>query len=217
MDLDLDIPMMESDHSALPLAEPFPEMISATEESQSFLKSSSVIPGEDVSESAEAAHVRKPRGLKIIPVDEAPELRNSDLAQWAANYTANMAEASRQKRQHKLPFQAKKNAAAWVFGIGIGAMGPRMDSLNLQSPLDIFAGNVLMEALTGIKTTVSGRKRARSEEDEGTSEGSRRHTRPRSVEEEVGRGEGIGLDDERMQPLFGDDVCYTADSSSPRS
>ncbi|MCJ1384907.1 hypothetical protein MMC17_008025 [Xylographa soralifera] len=215
MDLDLDIPMMEDDHSVLPLAEPFPEMVSAPRESQSFLRSSSVVPEEEESESAEAAQVRKRRGPRTIPVDEAPELRNSDLAQWAANYTTNMAEASRQKRQHKLPFQAKKNAASWIFGIGIGAVGTRMNSLNMRSPLDMFAGDALMEALTGVKSPVTGCKRVRSEEDEGTSESSGRRTRPRSIEDEVGRGESIVLGDEEMQPLFGDDSIEIGRDAPP--
>ncbi|MCJ1393678.1 hypothetical protein MMC18_006554 [Xylographa bjoerkii] len=205
MDLDLDIPMMEADHSVLPVAEPFPEMVSGPRESQSFLKSSSEVPDEEESESAEVAQVRERRGPRTIPVDEAPELRNSDLAQWTASYTANMAEVSHQKRQHRLPFEAKKNAVVWVFGVGIGGVGTRLTSLNVQSPLDMFAGDALMEALTGVKSRVTGRKRARSEENEGASESSGRRIRPRSEEEEVGRGESLVLDDEGMQPLFGDD------------
>ena len=204
---------MEAEHNVLPLAAPFPEMVSTSRESRSFLKSSSVA-REEESESAEAAQVRKRRGLRVIPVDEVPELRNSDLAQWAANYTVNMAEASRQKRQHKLPFQAKKNAAAWVLGIGIGAVGTRMKGLYLRSPLDMFAGDSLMEALTGVKIAVTGRKRARSEEDGDASETSGRRTRPRSIEEEVGRGESIVPGDEETEPLFGDDVCCTANPSN---
>ncbi|MCJ1434419.1 hypothetical protein MMC27_003787 [Xylographa pallens] len=214
MDLNMEIPMMEADHSILPLAEPFPEMASTPRESRTFLKSSSVV-REEESESAEAAQVRKRRGLRTIPVDEAPELRNSDLAQWAANYTVNMAEASRQKRQHKLPFQAKKNAAAWVFGIGIGAVGTRTNSFDVRSPLDMFAGDALLEALTGLKIPVTGRKRARSEADEGASEGSGRRTHPRSIEEEVGRGENVVFGDEGMQPLFGDDSIEIGRDAPP--
>ena len=212
MDLDLDMPMMGANHSALPLAEPFPEMMVAPRESQGFLKSSSVVPEEEESESAEAAQIRKRRVPRIIPVDEAPELRNSDLAQWATNYTTNMAEAARHKHQHKLPYQAKKNAAAWVFGMGIGAVGSRINSLNLQSPLDMFAGDALMEALTGVKSPGTTRKRARSKEYQGISEGSGRRTRLRSMEEEIGRGESSALGDEEMQPSFGDDVCIAANS-----
>ncbi|MCJ1285274.1 hypothetical protein MMC26_004614 [Xylographa opegraphella] len=215
LDLDVDIPMMEADQSPLPFAAPFPEMVSAPRESQSFLNSSSLVPEEGGSESAEAAQVRKRRGPRIIPVDEAPELRNSDLAQWAANYTSNMAEASRQKRQHKLPLQAKKNAAAWVFDIGIGAVGTNMNSLNMRSPLDMFAGNALMEALTGIKKPVTGHKRSRGEEDEGTSEDLVRRTRPRSMEEEIGHGQSIDLGEEGMQPSFGDDSIEIGRDAPP--
>ncbi|MCJ1404428.1 hypothetical protein MMC11_007653 [Xylographa trunciseda] len=216
IDLDLDIPMMEADHSALPLADPFSNIVSAPRESQSFLKSSSAVPEEETSESAEAAQVRTRRGPRIIPVDEAPELRHSDLAQWTANYTGNMKEAARQKRQHKLPFQAKKNAAAWVFGAGIGGVGSELTSHNMRSPLDMFAGDALMEALTGVKRHITGRKRARGEEDEEASESSGVRTRrPRSEEEEVGRGESLILGSEGMQPLFGDDSIEIGRDAPP--
>ena len=213
--------MMEADQSALPLAEPFPEVVSASRESQSFLKSSSVVLEEEEeeeedeeSEAVEAAQVRKRRGPRYISVDEAPELRNSDLAQWTANYAANMAQASRLRRQHRLPFQAKRNAAAWVFGAGIGGVGIRLTNLNLPGPLDMFSGDALMEAVTGIKTRTLGRKRHHDEEEESASGGSGRRTRPRNEEKGIGRTGSLPLDDEVTQPLFGDDVCCSNGSAS---
>ena len=195
---------MGDDYDVLPDAEPFPEMVP---EPQSFLKSSSVIPAEESSEFGEMAQVRRRRGPKLLPMDLVPELRNSDLAQWNTNYLANMAEASRLKQQHKQPARARKNAAEWVFGIGLGGAGTETRPYNFQGPLDIFAGAKLIEALTGIEGGVTRRKRDRSEESEQTSGSKERRVRPRSEDDQqIGRGEGLDLGEDGMPPLFDDTV-----------
>ena len=176
-------------------------------EHQNFLKSSSEVPGEESSDFAEAAQARRRRGPKPLPTDAVPELRNSDLAQWNTDYLANMAEASRLKQLHKLPAQARKNAAQWVFGIGLGGAGTDSRPYKLQGPLDMFAGDKLMEALTGIEVSVVGRKRGRGEEDEQSSGSEERRVRLRSEDgEQIGRGEGLDLGEDGMLPLFDDTV-----------
>ncbi|MCJ1249630.1 hypothetical protein MMC30_006856 [Trapelia coarctata] len=210
MELDLNLPA--DDYGALPLAEPFPEMAAQRD---SFLKSSSEVPDEDEPESAEAPQVRKSRGRRALPLDTATELRNSDLAQWNADYVANMQEAARHKAQHKQFVQAKKNAAAWVFGNGLGGVGTGFSVSGLRSPLDMFAGERLYEALTGIQINIAGRKRGRGDEEGETSESEGRRTRPRSEDEEIGRGEGLSLGDDDMLPQFGDNTIELGRDAPP--
>ena len=176
---------------------------------QNFFKSSSEVPEEEYCDCAETAQVRRRRGPKVLPTDVVLELRNSDLAQWNTEYLANMAEASRLKQQHKLPAQARKNAAAWVFGIGLGGAGTDLRPYNLQGPLGMFVGDKLREALTGIKSVIVGRKRGRDEEDEQTSGSEERRFRLRSEgDEQIGRGEGLNFGEDGMLPLFDDTVRH---------
>ena len=205
MHLDLNLPA--DDYGDLPPAEPFPGMAAQRE---SFLKSPSQVPQEEESESAEAAHAHRARGRRALPLDTVTELRNSDLAQWNTDYAANMEEAARHKAQHKQVFQAKKNAAAWVFGIGLGGVGTGFSISDLRSPLDMFAGDKLYEALTGIQINVAGRKRGRRHEEGETSESEERRTRPRSEDEEqVGRGKGLDMGNDDILPQFNDNVRYS--------
>ena len=205
MDVDLDLPA--DDYGALPLAEPFPEM---TAQRDGILKSSSEVSGEEEPDSAEAAQVRKTRGRRALPLDTVTELRNSDLAQWNTNYATNMKEAARHKVQHKQVLQAKKNAAAWVFGNGLGGVGTGFSIPDLRGPFNMFAGDQLYEALTGIQLNAAGRKRGRDDDEGGTSGSEGRRTRPRSEgEEQVGRGEALNKGDDDVLPQFDDNVsCF---------
>lgn len=210
MDLDSALRDMEAgDHGeVLPAAEPFPETAAPAASQQGFLKSTSVQEQEEeLSESAEALLNRRCRGPRALPMDATQELRGSHLTNWNNNYVQNMVEASRQKMHHKLPYQAKKNAAAWVFGSGIGGVGLGMGSSKLPSPLDMFAGDKLMEALTAVELNVAGKKRGRSDEEDHESESEGRRTRLRSDEgEQVGRGDDLMLGDNGLPPLFEDTV-----------
>lgn len=163
-----------------------------------FLGSSSEVPREhDSSESAEAPLQRKRRAPKQLPVDQRQELHNTDLAQWKTDYSANMMEAKEAKRSHQAPSMAKKNAAFWVIGAGIGGVGVGLGSSKFKSPLDIFAGDAIMEALTGIKTPTAGRKRGRNEEEDQDSDSETRRTRMRDGDEQqMGRGDNIMLNDD---------------------
>lgn len=198
MDLDLDFPRFDDDDIVLPDAEPFPEMVLP---GTSIHRASSEVPREhESSDSAEAPLRRKRRGPKLLPVDQRMELHNADLAQWKKDYAENMAEAIEAKKHHKAPALAKKNAAFWVFGSGIGGVGAGLGISKLKSPLDMFAGDAMMEALTGIRTSTAGQKRSRDSENGRDSESETRRVRSRAMNEsdQIGRGEGLMLDDDGM-------------------
>lgn len=137
------------------------------------------------------------------------ELHNADLAQWKTDYADNMAEAVETKKSHKASALAKKNAAFWVVGAGIGGVGIGLGSSKLKSPLDMFAGDAMMEALTGIKTFAVGQKRGRDEEDHRDSDSKARRVRIRDDDGgETGRGDGMILDDDGT-------MNFTADEARP--
>jgi meiotic recombination protein REC8 len=149
------------------------------------------------SDSAGASMRQKKKSVKTMEVDEPQELRNAQLAQWNAEYTQNMAAASKQKEQKKLITIAKKNAEFWVFGKGIGSVGVGLVSYETPHPLNAFSGGKLLEMLTGTKKTGSERKRGRkSKDDPGSSIENGRRVRPRN--DEAGRsdhGEDLEMHD----------------------
>jgi meiotic recombination protein REC8 len=129
------------------------------------------------------------------------------LAAWNANYLSNMAEASRHKEQQKLAALAKQNAMMWVFGNSIGGIISRGPSTDVRSPLDMFSGERLMEALIGNQTAIAGRKRARKSDDGETSESEERRRRPRSDDnDQVGRGVAVSDESGDMLPPQFDDT-----------
>lgn len=212
LNLDLDIPRFDEDDLMLPPPEPFPPMAPMAAAQPGFLRSSSEAPQEESSPSAEALARRRPRAPKVLGMDVQKSLRNADLASWNNDYAANMADASRVKLQHKLPTLAKRNAPFWVYGTGINGIGTTSRASNLASPLDMFAGDNLMAALTGIVPETTKRKRSHTEdEDPGTDREARRVRMRDADEDQVGRGDdhlladddtmGIPLDDVSHQPL----------------
>ncbi|KAL9624681.1 MAG: hypothetical protein Q9160_001035 [Pyrenula sp. 1 TL-2023] len=156
-------------------------------------------PEQRSSSVAEAPQRR--RRFKTTISDVRPELLNRDLAQWNEGYLANMANAARLKQQHKLAAQAKKNAAFWVLGQGIGEVGIGLGSERIPAPLDIFSGDRLLSALMGEEV---GRKHARSTSGGSESDESGRRVRARG-EGELGRGEMI-MSDEGIGPEFAEDI-----------
>jgi meiotic recombination protein REC8 len=149
------------------------------------------------SESAEAEQRRRPRaGPKVIPLDNSIELHNHDISAWNQQYKENMNEALRHKRAHRLVTLAKKNAEHWVLGPG--------DNGLLQSdrgPLNMFTGIKLLEAMTGLKLTAGGEKRAR--DDDTASEDSRRvRSRAGISSDEVARG--FDFQDDGFAPMADD-------------
>ena len=215
MDLNLDLPPLDDDGLILPDAEAFPEMASQIPAETGFLRSSSAVPEEEESsESVEAPQRRrKPQQPKILPTDMAQELRNADLAQWNNDYITNMASAAHTKSQHRAPALAKKNATFWVFGTGIGGVG----SSKLANPLGMYAGDQLMQALTGLEASTTGRKRSRSSEHDQHSESSeQRRVRMRESDgSQIGRGQEIILDEDDAMNMIGDEAIELGRHAPP--
>lgn len=159
------------------------------------------------SESAEAEQRRRHRpGPKVIPLDNSIELHNHDISAWNQQYKENMNEALRHKHAHRLVTLAKKNAEHWVLGHG--------DNSLLQGdrgPLNMFTGIKLLEAVTGLKLTASGEKRARDEDP--ASEDSRRvRSRAGISSDEVARG--FDFQDDGFVPM-GDDYTIEQGREQP--
>lgn len=90
---------------------------------------------------------QRTREAKILATDLVTTLRNTDLARWNNEYKANMVQAAKQKQLNRLPTIAKKNAAYWVFGKGIGAVGNGLDIPHIVHPLKSYSGEELYEPL----------------------------------------------------------------------
>ena len=202
LDIDLDPPRFDDEDLILPDAEAFPPMVIPPPlpplTGAGLLRSSSEVPREhESSESAEAPLQRRRRAPKRLPVDAIQELRSSELAKWKTDYPINMGEAREVKRLRQIPSIAKKSAAIWVIGAGIGGVGVGLGSSKFKSPLDRFSGDAMMEALTGIKAPATGHERRHSEEDKRNSDGEAGGSHMKDGNEEhVGRAGGILLDDE---------------------
>lgn len=139
-----------------------------------------------------AHQARRTRVPRVVPVDDQTALRNTELAQINNEYVQNMLALLKQKQQNKLPAQAKKNAAFWVFGQGIGSVGIGLGASHTVHPLCAFSGDEL-HALLSPETKRKARKRGRragnhDEESGSDSDGRRVRARGES-EEQIGRGE----------------------------
>jgi meiotic recombination protein REC8 len=135
-----------------------------------------------IEESIEIPRVRIPRVKrpKEITSDDTTALRNITLAQWNNEYLTNMVQALNQKQQNKVPTIAKKNAAFWVFGQGIGSVGLGLGMEQESHPLNIFSGEDLFESIGGYGEH-SGQKHTRTEDD-FDSEGRRVRAREEQAE-----------------------------------
>ena len=196
MNLDVELPRFIDDDPFLQAAEPFPTMAppvaGSPRESQVHRQES------ESTEPVEAPLRRKRPGPRELPKDnERQELHSTEVVGWKDNYLANMAEASEAKKTHKANALARTNAAFWVVGAGIGGVGAGVGSSKLKSPLDMFAGDAMLESLTGIKMSTAGQKRAHDGDGDEGSDSEARRTRARGNEgDEIGRGEGLILQDD---------------------
>lgn len=178
------------------------ETAAPVESKSNSLLDEDVLPEDgDASETREITVQQTRKTIKSLLADTRTSLPNKDLTQWNTEYLQNMAAAARQKQQNKLPTQAKKNAAFWVFRQGIGSVGVGVGVSREPHPLKHFAGDELVLCLR-VDGKGKGRKRGQPHDDDSDTEG--RNVRPRSDEEEVGRGDLID-DDEVMH-----DVCLLA-------
>lgn len=207
MDFDFDMPRFEDDGVILPEAEPFPAMAAGDPRNPGNVFSSSQGQrDQESSESAEAPLQRRPLRPRVLPMDERQELRNADLASWKEDYLTNMFEATQTRQQRQAPFIAKKNAAFFVIGGGIGGVGTGIGRSKLTGPLDMFAGDAMMEMLTGTEHS-AGRKRSRDSEDREDSDSEARRIRLREDDgEQVGRGDGMMPPDDDTMMIPGSEV-----------
>lgn len=208
LNLDLGLPRFGDEDIVLPDAEAFPEMVPQVPITAEIFRSSSEELDEDSSStSADAPLRRKGRAPKALPYDSAPELRNADLANWNDNYVRNMANDTQSKIQHRASKVSKQNAAFWVVGSGVGGIGSTVRKRGLNSPLDMFAGDALMEALTNVVAFIAGRKRKRDEEGDRDSGSESRRTRMRDGDvDQLGRINELPVNEDETLPIAGEDV-----------
>ncbi|KAJ5887758.1 hypothetical protein N7495_007799 [Penicillium taxi] len=121
-----------------------------------LLRESAVIeeckPGPGCPEERQQVQTKKAR--PIMPSDYNTTLRNTDLSQWNESYTAFMEQAAKNKHQNKMHTIAKNNAAFWVFGQGIGAVGTGLGAHREVHPLSCYAGNQFYSMLSGDSNTI---------------------------------------------------------------
>lgn len=205
--MDIDMLDLGNDFDILPEGEAFP---SATRQA-----SDEHTPSSETSSTAGAPMRRKRRAAHIIPLDQTMELHNSDLSRWNTEYLQNMAEATRIKMQHRAIAQARKNAEFWIWGSGIGNIGRRFGYSETKTPLDMFYGDALFEALTGInRAATAGQKRDRDSGIDEATEGESRRIRRRSDEDQVSRGNDMELDEGVFAPMGDEYVEMPRDAPS---
>lgn len=148
------------------------------------------------------------REAKSIVADSSTTIRNADLAQWNEEYLSNMAQAWKQKQLNKVPTLAKKNAAFWVFGKGIGSVGMGLGVDHETHPLKCYSGDELYDVVC-VVFRQNGRKRAHSPDGDESGptphrlrvhDDSRRDTEQSMRDVEMGRqGPGSLCDDHSSQ------------------
>ncbi|KAI5289274.1 hypothetical protein KEM52_000841, partial [Ascosphaera acerosa] len=108
----------------------------------------------EISETTASAQERSKRSptrkrtLRALESDSRPELRNSHLLQWSEEYVQLMASAKRAKLMQDLSNKAKCNAAYWMLGKGLGDVGQQLDATENKHPLQVYAGQALLQTLT---------------------------------------------------------------------
>ncbi|KAL2838230.1 Rec8 like protein-domain-containing protein [Aspergillus pseudodeflectus] len=182
---DEDVEMAIPDQPRQPTQQPIP----------SIEQGSPAPEAENTSDRDQVTMPQRYRAPKLLPSDGQTALRSFELSKMSTDYMQNMTVASRQKQNNRIPTQAKKNAAYWVFGIGIGCVGSGVGISRAVHPLHFFSGDELREALA---PNLAGRKR-RAEDDE-ESEG----RRVRAREEEDDNMGMAGLADDNN--LWNEDV-----------
>ena len=199
---------MVQDYDVLPDAEPFPEMATPTAKMHNVLQTPSppkrAREGEESSQNTEDTHIpRKRKALKIYRMDKGIELLNVDLGRWNREYINNMEEAIRKKEAYRAAPQAKKNAAFWVFGNGIGGVGYGVGvSKMTNEAFSGFFGQGLMEAFRPNSSMQAWKKR---DSDTGSDSEGRRVRAGNIDSDQVGRGDDI-LGGDEMGRIYDDDV-----------
>ena len=123
-----------------------------------------------------------------------------------------MAQARKEKKQHKSLLVARKAAAFWVLRQGIGNQGPVFADDVEPHPLSVFTGQALLDALTGSQPVAASRKRSREALGEHEPNEDDRHVRARTrSDEEAGQHIGRGVEPLDFDFGVGDDFIMTGD------
>lgn len=154
----------------------------------------------EIQRTGEARAQQRIRQAKPIISDDSTTLRNTDLAKWNDEYADNMAQAMKQKKQNKLPTLAKKNAAFWVFGLGIGSVGMGLGKHREDGPLKEYAGDELYGLLSG----KSGSHQLEDDKNDDEEQARRALGQPgqkQSLDVEIGRHAPSSVYDDRSSQL----------------
>ena len=206
MNFDFDMPHFNDEGGVLADIERFPAMAADDPRRTGGLRLSSQTRGdEELSDFAEAPLRRRPKP-RAMRVDQKQELHSTELTAWTQNYLNNMAEATMARKTHQAPWLAKQKASSWFTGLGIGGVGMGTGSSNLTSPLALFAGNAMLELLTGVQIA-AGRKRARGDDSGDETDIEVLHTRKRQSDGEIGLGDEMVLPLDDDMGLEASDVC----------
>ncbi|KAF2458390.1 Rec8 like protein-domain-containing protein [Lineolata rhizophorae] len=160
MDIDDAVPRLPSEH------ETRPELLSGQPDEQreppplhrtSSLYSAPLAAVTTDTTAPLAATVTRRQPARAIRLDERLELRNRDLLTWNASYLNNMTVAAAQKRAARERTLARKNAAHWVLGAGLGGLGSMSGMPGTMGPNvpisalgRMFSGPEFVERITGI-------------------------------------------------------------------
>lgn len=203
--------MGDDDEVRLPSAEPFPPAV-RPQPLQPI--ASPTHRTESVSSESAVAPQRQTRGPRQVRRDQRTELQNNEIGQWNNNYLRNMNQLARTKDQKRSAAQAKKNAAFWILGQGIGGVQTNFGTDREPHPLAMFSGQGLLEALLGPQPqrspTSSKRSRSMSPQSE-----ERRRVRARTEEgADVARGV---VDDGPVMGFDDDGILVQGDDANPVS
>jgi len=204
MDLD-DYQPLGDDFDMLFDAEPLPQRAAETH-AGNLLDGSAVFNGndEESSDITEEPAPRKKRSAKFLKPDANPELHSANINQWNKNYLQNMATDTKYHQANKAPARAKKNAAFWLYGSGIGRAGRGIGGDGILNPaFAMFHGQKLLEALGVAKVSSAGKRVRIDGEENGDTDGT--DEQGRRVKERLDDGEQIGLGDDDMLRLIDDD------------
>ncbi|KAK6442416.1 R8 protein [Oleoguttula sp. CCFEE 5521] len=149
------------------------------------------------SETAGAPARRRRVNVRILSLDNATELHGQDLNRWQQEYLQNMLESRQHKQATRLTAVAKQNAHHWVLGSALN----HLTESGERSPLSMFSGIQLLEAMTGKKLTSGGEKRPR-DEDPASDDSRRVRSRGEPSSDEMGRG--IQQEDDGYMPVIDD-------------
>ena len=149
-------------------------------------------------------HRSRRRAARSVVTDDITTLHTTDMTQWNDNYSENMAQEVKHKLLNKLPAIARRNAAFWVFGQGVGSVGIGVGQQREAHPLQCYSGEELYDAVCGAG---NGKlKRVRDDEQYNRADATTERERARGEEEEpedveIGRHAPSSIYDDRSSQM----------------